>query len=139
MIRKTVFDCFALHHLALEICKHCCILQVGSWSTQTGLDIKDIVWPNESRVPPKVTNVNSTVYSDTLLQGVPEKFSIKITFLEEPPFIMTSDPGDPTRQPDQTARPDSQTRQPDQTARPGRQTRPPDQTDGQTRLFKPPS
>ena len=28
--------------------------QVGSWSTEAGLDIKDIVWPNESRVPPKV-------------------------------------------------------------------------------------
>ena len=31
--------------------------QVGSWSTEAGLDIKDIVWPNESRVPPKVRNV----------------------------------------------------------------------------------
>ena len=29
--------------------------QVGSWSTEAGLDIKDIVWPNESRVPPKVS------------------------------------------------------------------------------------
>jgi len=51
--------------------------EVGSWNTETGLDIKDIVWPNESRVPPK---------------GVPEKFSIRINFLEEPPFIMTQEP-----------------------------------------------
>lgn len=51
--------------------------QVGSWSTETGLDIKDIVWPDNSHVPP---------------QGVPEKFHIKITFLEEPPFIIISDP-----------------------------------------------
>ena len=29
--------------------------QVGSWSTEAGLDIKDIVWPYESRVPPKVS------------------------------------------------------------------------------------
>ena len=55
-----------------------------------------IVWPNESRVPTKVTIVIPTVYIDTKLQGVPEKFSIKITFLEEPPFIMTSDPGSNT-------------------------------------------
>ena len=35
------------------------------------------MWPDNSHVPP---------------QGVPEKFSIKITFLEEPPFIIISDP-----------------------------------------------
>ena len=40
-------------------------------------DIKDIVWPGESHVPP---------------EGVPEKFHMKITFLEEPPFIIVSDP-----------------------------------------------
>ena len=58
------------------------ILQVGSWSTETGLDIKDIVWPDNSHVPP---------------QGVPEKFSMRITFLEEPPFIIISDPDPVTR------------------------------------------
>ena len=39
--------------------------QVGSWSTEAGLDIKDIVWPNESRVPPKVSTnyqYENTVY-----------------------------------------------------------------------------
>ena len=59
----------------------CCVtswlFKVGSWNTETGLDIKDIVWPDNSHVPP---------------QGVPEKFHIKITFLEEPPFIIISDP-----------------------------------------------
>lgn len=54
-----------------------CHSQVGSWNTESGLDIKDIVWPDNSHVPP---------------QGVPEKFSIKITFLEEAPFIIISDP-----------------------------------------------
>lgn len=51
--------------------------EVGSWSTQKGLDIKDIVWPGGSHVPP---------------DGVPEKFHLKVTFLEEPPFIIMSDP-----------------------------------------------
>ena len=55
----------------------CHLFQVGSWSTETGLDIKDIVWPDNSHVPPP---------------GVPEKFHIKITFLEEPPFIIVTDP-----------------------------------------------
>ena len=36
--------------------------QVGSWSTEAGLDIKDIVWPNESRVPPKVRNVVKNIF-----------------------------------------------------------------------------
>jgi ionotropic glutamate receptor NMDA 2B len=51
--------------------------EVGVWNTRDGLDIKDIVWPGGGHVPP---------------QGVPEKFHIRITFLEEPPFVMTSDP-----------------------------------------------
>ncbi|XP_046659792.1 glutamate receptor ionotropic, NMDA 2B isoform X4 [Homalodisca vitripennis] len=49
-----------------------------SWVTE-GLDIKDIVWPGNSHTPP---------------QGVPEKFHLKITFLEEPPYI-TMAPPDP--------------------------------------------
>ena len=53
------------------------MLQVGTWNTWNGLDIKDIVWPGNSHVPP---------------QGVPDQFHMKITFLEEPPFIIISDP-----------------------------------------------
>ncbi|XP_076314652.1 glutamate receptor ionotropic, NMDA 2B-like [Tachypleus tridentatus] len=45
--------------------------KVGSW-TERGLEIKDIVWPGDSPVPPP---------------GVPEKFNLKITFLEEPPYL----------------------------------------------------
>ncbi|XP_076366206.1 glutamate receptor ionotropic, NMDA 2B-like isoform X2 [Tachypleus tridentatus] len=45
--------------------------KVGSW-TEDGLEIKDIVWPGDSPVPPP---------------GVPEKFNLKITFLEEPPYV----------------------------------------------------
>ena len=55
---------------------------MGTWNSWNGLDIKDIVWPGGSHVPP---------------QGVPEKFHIRITFLEEPPFIIISDP-DPISQ-----------------------------------------
>ena len=51
--------------------------EVGTWSTKSGLDIKDIVWPGGGHVPP---------------EGVPEKFHIKVTFLEEPPFIVISEP-----------------------------------------------
>ncbi|CAB4054148.1 GRIN2B [Lepeophtheirus salmonis] len=51
--------------------------EVGTWNSWNGLDIKDIVWPGGSHLPP---------------QGVPEKFYMKITFLEEPPFIILSDP-----------------------------------------------
>ena len=52
------------------------LYQVGIWNSWNGLDIKDIVWPGGSHVPP---------------QGVPEKFHVQITFLEEPPFIIMSD------------------------------------------------
>lgn len=56
-------------------------LQIGvwkSWAPQQ-LDIRDIVWPGNSHAPP---------------QGVPEKFHLKITFLEEAPYINLS-PADP--------------------------------------------
>lgn len=43
------------------------------------MDIRDIVWPGNSHAPP---------------QGVPEKFHLKITFLEESPYINLS-PADP--------------------------------------------
>ncbi|XP_071052349.1 glutamate receptor ionotropic, NMDA 2B isoform X6 [Onthophagus taurus] len=48
--------------------------EIGAWKSWQveGLDIKDIVWPGDSHTPP---------------QGVPEKFHLKITFLEEPPYI----------------------------------------------------
>ena len=44
---------------------------------KNGLDIKDIVWPGQSHVPP---------------QGVPEKFHLTVGFLEEPPFIKMASP-----------------------------------------------
>lgn len=52
-----------------------------SWQThaQQKLDIRDIYWPGNSHAPP---------------QGVPEKFHLKITFLEEAPYINLS-PADP--------------------------------------------
>ena len=56
-------------------------LQIGVWQSyqpdNNGLDIKDIVWPGQSHVPP---------------QGVPEKFHLTVGFLEEPPFIKMAPP-----------------------------------------------
>ncbi|KAJ8676354.1 hypothetical protein QAD02_012141, partial [Eretmocerus hayati] len=55
--------------------------EIGTWKSwrKEGLDIKDIVWPGNMHTPP---------------QGVPEKFYMKITFLEEAPYISvaTADP-----------------------------------------------
>ena len=62
-----------------------CIIihQIGVWHSyekeNNGLDIKDIVWPGHSHVPP---------------QGVPEKFHLSVGFLEESPFV-NLDPPDP--------------------------------------------
>ena len=57
--------------------------QIGVWHSyekeNNGLDIKDIVWPGHSHVPP---------------QGVPEKFHLSVGFLEESPFV-NLDPPDP--------------------------------------------
>ena len=48
--------------------------QIGDWHSwkKDGLDIQDIVWPGHSHVPP---------------EDGPEKFHLKVAFLEEPPFI----------------------------------------------------
>ncbi|KAF8778339.1 Glutamate receptor ionotropic like protein [Argiope bruennichi] len=54
--------------------------KIGVWS-DTGLDIKDIVWPGDSPVPPP---------------GVPEKFNLKVTFLDEPPFVNVLPPDNET-------------------------------------------
>ena len=54
-------------------------VQVGSWNTETGLDIKDIVWPADSHVPPQVSSslLRCIPYDLVTFQGVPEQFSIK--------------------------------------------------------------
>ncbi|XP_055944926.1 glutamate receptor ionotropic, NMDA 2B-like [Argiope bruennichi] len=54
--------------------------QIGVWEGNK-LDIKDIVWPGNSPVPPP---------------GVPEKFNLKITFLKEPPYVNLLPPDNET-------------------------------------------
>ncbi|KAG8193265.1 hypothetical protein JTE90_027009 [Oedothorax gibbosus] len=54
--------------------------QIGMWEGNK-LDIKDIVWPGNSPVPPP---------------GVPEKFNLKITFLKEPPYVNLLPPDNET-------------------------------------------
>ncbi|XP_037072031.1 glutamate receptor ionotropic, NMDA 2A-like isoform X2 [Pollicipes pollicipes] len=53
--------------------------EIGTWRAgqADGLNIKDIVWPGYSHVPPG---------------GVPEKFHLKILFLEEPPYVILGMP-----------------------------------------------
>ncbi|XP_058806927.1 glutamate receptor ionotropic, NMDA 2D-like isoform X2 [Phymastichus coffea] len=53
--------------------------EIGAWKSweKDGLDIKDIVWPGNTHTPPP---------------GVPEKFHVKIAFLEEPPYINLAPP-----------------------------------------------
>nr|XP_045614741.1 glutamate receptor ionotropic, NMDA 2B-like [Procambarus clarkii] len=53
--------------------------EIGVWHSgkDGGLEVKDIVWPGYSHVPPN---------------GIPEKFHLKITFMEEPPFINMDPP-----------------------------------------------
>ncbi|XP_058806932.1 glutamate receptor ionotropic, NMDA 2D-like isoform X6 [Phymastichus coffea] len=53
--------------------------RIGAWKSweKDGLDIKDIVWPGNTHTPPP---------------GVPEKFHVKIAFLEEPPYINLAPP-----------------------------------------------
>ncbi|XP_022651522.1 glutamate receptor ionotropic, NMDA 2B-like isoform X2 [Varroa destructor] len=50
--------------------------KIGDWG-ESGVDIKDIIWPGEERKPPK---------------GVPEKFNLKVTFMEERPFVIVGLP-----------------------------------------------
>ncbi|XP_067128444.1 glutamate receptor ionotropic, NMDA 2B-like [Centruroides vittatus] len=54
--------------------------RVGTW-TEKGLSIKDIIWPGDSASPPR---------------GVPEKFNLKATFMEEPPYINIVEPDNKT-------------------------------------------
>ncbi|KAI5645388.1 ligated ion channel l-glutamate- and glycine-binding site domain-containing protein [Phthorimaea operculella] len=53
--------------------------EIGTWNSypKERLDIKDIIWPGGLHTPP---------------QGVPEKFHMRITFLEEPPYIHLAPP-----------------------------------------------
>ncbi len=48
-----------------------------SWDNDTSLDIKDIVWPGMGLKPP---------------EGVPEKRFLRVSFLEEDPYVMLSSP-----------------------------------------------
>jgi ionotropic glutamate receptor NMDA 2B len=48
-----------------------------SWKDGDGLEIRDIVWPGYNHVPP---------------EDGPEKFHLKVAFLEEPPFVNLAPP-----------------------------------------------
>lgn len=74
---KSFFS--SIYWICLNINKQ--TIQIGTWKSHAAqkLDIRDIVWPGNSHAPP---------------QGVPEKFHLKISFLEEPPYIQLS-PADP--------------------------------------------
>ncbi|UYV79947.1 GRIN2B [Cordylochernes scorpioides] len=54
---------------------------IGVWTEEGQLEIKDIVWPGDSPVPPA---------------GVPEKFNLVVTFMEEPPYINLVHPDNET-------------------------------------------
>lgn len=72
-----------VNYISLKMYMNCnnnVSLQIGMW-TENGLDIKDITWPENSPVPPA---------------GVPEKFSLKVTFLDEPSFVSMNDPDNET-------------------------------------------
>lgn len=60
--------------------KHGMWEKIGTW-TRDGLEIKDIVWPGNSPKPPP---------------GVPEKFNLKVTFMEEPPYVNMAPPDNET-------------------------------------------
>ena len=75
----------SIHLIWMFFLRSPCVLlkpQIGVWSDK-GLEIKDITWPEDSPSPPK---------------GVPEKFNLKVTFLEEPPFINMDPPDEITGQ-----------------------------------------
>nr|APF30038.1 ionotropic glutamate receptor NMDA 2A [Homarus americanus] len=59
--------------------------EIGTWNSwdAEGVTINDIVWPGHQHVPPP---------------GVPEKFHLKIVFLEEPPYISLASPDPVTGQ-----------------------------------------
>ncbi|XP_071522705.1 glutamate receptor ionotropic, NMDA 2B-like [Panulirus ornatus] len=59
--------------------------EIGTWNSwePEEVTINDIVWPGHQHVPPP---------------GVPEKFHLKIVFLEEPPYISLASPDPVTGQ-----------------------------------------